>query len=291
MPTAPANGIELYYEEAGDPAGPPLLLIMGLASQHVSWPPELIQGFADRGFRVVSYDNRDIGLSTHMDTPVDVMALLAARSAGEPFSVPYVLSDMADDAAGLLDHLGIEAAHVLGVSMGGMIAQALAIAHPERVLTMTSIMSTTGDPDVGAPTGEAMQMLLRPPYTSLEEAMDGAVAVAHVIGSPGLIDEDRLRRRAALAWERNYDPAGVARQLAGVLASDPRSPALAQIDVPTLVIHGTADTLVNSSGGERTAEVIPDAKLMLIEGMGHDLPLAHCPTIIDAVSAHAAAHA
>jgi len=291
MPTAPANGIELYYEEAGDPAGPPLLLIMGLASQHVSWPPELIQGFADRGFRVISYDNRDIGLSTHLDDRIDVAALLAARSAGEAVDVPYRLPDMADDAAGLLDHLGIDAAHVMGVSMGGMIAQALAIAHPDRVLTLTSIMSTTGDPDVGAPTGEAMQMLLRPPYTSLEEAMDGAVAVSHVIGSPGLIDEDRVRQRAALAWERNYDPSGVARQLAGILASDPRSPALAQIDVPTLVIHGTADTLVNPSGGERTAEVIPDAKLMLIEGMGHDLPLAHCPTIVDAVSTHALAHA
>ncbi len=249
MPTAPANGIEIYYEETGDPAGPPLLMIMGLASQHVSWPPELIQGFADRGFRVVFYDNRDIGLSTHLDTPVDVVALLAARSAGQPVSVPYVLSDMADDAAGLLDHLGIESAHVMGVSMGGMIAQALAIAHPERVRTMTSIMSTTGDPDVGAPSGEAMQMLLRPPYSSLEEAMDGAVAASHVIGSPGLIDEDRVRQRAALAWERNYDPSGVARQLAGILASDPRSPALAQLEVPTLVIHGTDGPHANRAKG------------------------------------------
>jgi pimeloyl-ACP methyl ester carboxylesterase len=291
MPTAPANGIELYYEEAGDPAGPPLLLIMGLASQHVSWPPELIQGFADRGFRVISYDNRDIGLSTHLDERIDVAALLAARSAGEAVDVPYRLPDMADDAAGLLDHLGIEAAHVVGVSMGGMIAQALAIARPERVRTLTSIMSTTGDLDVGAPTADAMQMLLRPPATTVEEYMDGSVAVAHVIGTPGMIDEDRVRQRAALAWERNYDPSGAARQLAGILASDPRSPGLAQLDVPTLVIHGTADPLVNPSGGERTAEVIPDAKLLLIEGMGHDLPVAHCPAITDAVTTHALAHA
>jgi pimeloyl-ACP methyl ester carboxylesterase len=291
MPTAPANGIEIYYEEAGDPAGPPLLMIMGLASQHVHWPPEMIQGFADRGFRVVSYDNRDVGLSTHLDTRVDVVALLAARGAGEAVGVPYLVADMADDAAGLLDHLGIDAAHVMGVSMGGMIAQALAIEHPERVRTLTSIMSTTGDPDVGAPTWDAMQMLLRPPSTTLEEAMDGAVAVSQVIGTPGMIDEDRVRQRAAVAWERNYDPSGVARQLAGVLASAPRSPGLAQLDVPTLVIHGTADPLVNPSGGEPTAEVVPDAKLLLLEGMGHDLPAAHWPTLIDAVTTHALAHA
>jgi pimeloyl-ACP methyl ester carboxylesterase len=170
------------------------------------------------------------------------------------------------------------------------VAQALAIAHPDRVRTLTSIMSTTGDPDVGAPSWDAMQMLLRPPSRTVEEYMDAAVAVAQVIGTSGMIDEGRLRRTAARAWERGYDPAGVARQLAGVLASVPRSPALAELDVPTLVIHGTADPLVDPSGGERTAEVVPDAKLLLIEGMGHDLPAAHWPTVIDAVTTHALAH-
>jgi pimeloyl-ACP methyl ester carboxylesterase len=290
MPTAAANGIEIYYEEAGEPDGPPLLLIMGLSAQRVSWPDELIQGFADRGFRVVSYDNRDVGLSTHMDVPIDVVAVLTARATGESISVPYLVSDMADDAAGLLDHLGIEAAHVVGASMGGMIAQQLAIDHPERVLTLTSIMSTTGDPDVGAPTPEAMQMLMRPPSTTVEEHMDSSVAVSRVIGTPGMVDEDRVRRVAALGWERGYDPSGAARQLAGIMASDPRSPGLSQLDVPTLVIHGTADPLVGISGGERTAEVIPDAKLLRIEGMGHDLPAAHWPTVIEAVTTHALAH-
>jgi len=290
MPTAAANGIEIYYEEAGDPGGPLLLLIMGLSAQRVSWPDELIQGFADRGFRVVSYDNRDVGLSTHLDVPIDVVAVLTARATGESISVPYLVSDMADDAAGLLDHLGIEAAHVVGASMGGMIAQQLAIDHPERVRTLTSIMSTTGDPDVGAPTPEAMQMLMRPPSTTVEEHMDASVAVSRVIGTPGMVDEDRVRRVAALGWERGYDPSGAARQLAGVMASDPRSPGLSQLDVPTLVIHGTADPLVSISGGERTAEVIPDAKLLRIEGMGHDLPAAHWPTVIEAVTAHALAH-
>jgi pimeloyl-ACP methyl ester carboxylesterase len=290
MPIAPANGIEIYYEEAGDPAHPPLVLIMGLGAQQVHWAPELIEGFADRGFRVISFDNRDVGLSTHLDGPVDVTGLLAARGAGETVSVPYLVADMADDVAGLLDHLGIDRAHILGVSLGGMVAQALAIAHPDRVRTLTSIMSTTGDPDVGAPSWDAMQMLLRPPSRTVEEYMDAAVAVAQVIGTSGMIDEGRLRRTAARAWERGYDPAGVARQLAGVLASVPRSPALAELDVPTLVIHGTADPLVDPSGGERTAEVVPDAKLLLIEGMGHDLSAAHWPTVIDAVTTHALAH-
>jgi pimeloyl-ACP methyl ester carboxylesterase len=290
MPIAPANGIEIYYEEAGNAADPALVMIMGLAAQQVHWAPELIEGFAAQGFRVISFDNRDVGLSTHVDAPIDVMAVLAARGAGEALAVPYMVADMAQDVVGLLDHLGIEQAHVLGVSLGGMVAQALAIAHPQRVRTLTSIMSTTGDPDVGAPTWDAMGMLLRPPSRTVEEHMDGAVAVAQVIGTPGMIDEDRIRRTAARAWERSYDPAGAARQLAGVMASPSRSPALARLDVPTLVIHGTADPLVQPDGGERTAEVVPDAKLLLIEGMGHDLPAAHWATIIDAVTAHALAH-
>jgi pimeloyl-ACP methyl ester carboxylesterase len=290
MPHAEANGIRIYYEEAGDPGDPPVLLIMGLGGQLIHWPPELVAGLADRGFRVITFDNRDVGLSTHLDVPVDVLAVLGARGSGEALDVPYLLRDMADDAAGLLDHLGIDRAHVVGASLGGMVAQTLAIEHPARVATLTSIMSTTGDPDVGLPTAEAMAVLMAAPVTTRDDFLEVTVRNSHVYGSPGLVDEDRIRELAAVAWERSHDPAGAARQLAGVLASGSRSEALGRLDVPTLVVHGTADTLVQPNGGERTAEVVPDAKLLLIEGMGHDLPVSMLPQVIDAVTAHAAAH-
>jgi pimeloyl-ACP methyl ester carboxylesterase len=291
MSTARCNGIDICYDVVGDGADPTVLLIMGLGSQMLDWEPELCRMIADRGFHVVRYDNRDVGLSTHLDGDVDVLALFAAQaSSAPPPPVPYLLSDMADDAAGLLDHLGVARAHVVGVSMGGMIAQSLALAHAERVLTLTSIMSTTGDPDVGQPTAEAMTAVLSPPAQTRDEAQDTRVRHAHTWGSPGLFDEEGLRRLAGAAWDRNRDPMGPVRQIGAIMASGSRSAALAELPVPTLVIHGTADNLVQPSGGERTAEVIPDAKLVMVEGMGHDLPRPLWPTLVDAICGHILEH-
>ena len=291
MPYAPVDGIELCYDTLGDPADPTILLVRGIGGQMIEWQDEFCQAIADRGFHVVRYDNRDVGLSTHLEEPVDdVFALLAAMEDGQPVTVPYLLSDMAADAVGLLDHLGVARAHVVGMSMGGMIGQVMAIEHPSRLLSLTSMMSTTGDPDVGLPTAEAIQALWAPPAKTRQEAQDGKVAHAHVWGSPGMFDEDELRRMAGELWDRDHDPSGTPRQLAAILASGSRSEALRTIDIPTLVIHGTADTLVAPSGGERTAEVVPDAKLLLIEGMGHDLPRPLWPRLVDAICSHAAQH-
>lgn len=290
MPVAQANGIEICFDTFGDTADPTVLLVMGLGSQMVHWDPEFCSAVADRGFHVVRFDNRDTGESTRFDARVDILTLMTSARSGDRASVPYLLSDMAADAVGVLDHLGVERAHVFGVSMGGMIAQTIALEHPGRVLTLTSVMSTTGDPDVGTPTGEAMTALLSPPPQTRDQYMDRAVAHAGVWGSPGLFDPVRLRRTAGQAWDRGYDPAGTARQMAAILASGSRSAELAELAVPTLVIHGTADTLVQPSGGERTAEVIPDAKLLVIEGMGHDLAPPLWPRLVDALAAHATDH-
>ncbi len=289
MPHARVNGLDIYHESFGDPADPTLALVPGLGTQAVEWDATLCGMIAEAGFRVLRYDNRDVGLSTHIhDRVVDVMAVFAAVAAGDEPDVPYLLSDMAADLAGLLDHLGVERAHVCGMSMGGMIAQTAAIEHPDRVLSLTSIMSTTGDPDVGAPSPEAIGALLAPPATTRDEAGDHKVRHAHVWGSPAFVDEARLRRLGAELFDRAHDPKGTARQLAAIVASGSRSEALATLAVPTLVIHGTDDRLVDRSGGERTAEVVPDAKLLLVEGMGHDLPPQLWPTLADAVVAHIA---
>ena len=291
LPTAKANGIEICYDTTGDPSDPTVLLVMGLGGQLIQWDPELCGLIAERGYHVVRFDNRDVGLSTHLEGGVDVFGLFASETGGsEPPSVPYLLSDMANDAVCLLDNLGVDRAHVVGVSMGGMIAQTIALDHPSRVLTLTSIMSTTGDPDVGLPTAEAMEALVVPPAQTRQEAEDGAVRQAQVWGSPGLFDEVHLRRLAGDSWDRCHEPMGIARQLAAILASGSRSSGLATLAIPTLVIHGTADTLVQSSGGERTAEVIPDAKLLMVDGMGHDLPRALWPTLVDAICGHFAEH-
>jgi pimeloyl-ACP methyl ester carboxylesterase len=290
MPTAPVNGIEICYDTIGDPSDPSMLLVMGLGSQLIHWDAKFCRGLAARGFHVVRFDNRDVGLSSHLDARVDLLAVMNARGRGAVPRVPYLLSDMAADAVGLLDHLGVEQAHLVGVSLGGMIAQTIAIAHPERVRTLTSVMSTTGDLDVGGPTGEALGALMAPPPQTRAAYQDAAVHHAHVWGSPGHLDDERLRRIAGEAWDRAHDSAGVVRQLAAIMASGSRSAALARLAVPTLVIHGTADTLVQPSGGERTAEVVPDAKLLMVDGMGHDLAPPLWPELIEAITAHAAEH-
>jgi pimeloyl-ACP methyl ester carboxylesterase len=285
MPSTTANGISLEYETTGDPSQPPLLLIMGLGGQLVGWDDEFVAYLARRGFFVIRYDNRDVGRSTWFDesgTP----DLLAAASGDA--KAAYQLSDMADDAAGLLDALGIDSAHVLGISMGGMIAQCLAIGHPARVRTLTSIMSTTGDKSVGAPHAEAVEVLLVPSPDTREGAIEQAVTTRRVIGSPGYpFHEDRVRAGAAFAYDRAFHPEGTARQLVAIIAAPDRTAALAQLTVRTLVIHGDSDPLVDPSGGKATAAAIPGAALWIVPGMGHDLPLEVSEEIVDRVAAHA----
>ena len=282
MPRTAANGIEIEYETFGSKDDPTLLLIMGLGAQLIAWEEGFCRLIADRGFHVVRYDNRDVGLSTKLEDapPVD----LAAALTGDASSAPYLIDDMADDAAGLLDALGVEKAHVVGASMGGMIAQAFAIKYPQRTLSLCSIMSTTGDRSVGQPTPEAMEKLLRPPAQSKEEYIESSVDSWKVIGSPGeLFDEEKVRRRAAQTWDRSYYPMGVARQLVAILSSPDRTDELCKLDVPTVVIHGEVDPLVTPSGGEATAKACPNAELVVVPGMGHDLPEPRWPMIVDAI--------
>jgi pimeloyl-ACP methyl ester carboxylesterase len=282
--TTRVGEIELAHETFGSPEDTPLLLVMGLATQMIGWPDEFCRMLAERGLHVIRFDNRDIGLSTHLDHAgaPDVLAVMG----GDHSRVAYRLADMAEDTAGLLDALGLDNAHVVGASMGGMIAQTLAIRHPERVRSLTSIMSTTGDPAVGAPAEAALGALLAPPATDRESAVQRAVDTYRVIGSPGFeFDEHGLRERAGLSFDRAYDPAGVARQLAAILASPDRTADLARVAVPTLVVHGAQDALVNVSGGRATAAAIPGAELFVIEGMGHDLPRAVWPELVDRITA------
>ncbi len=262
--------VEIAYEEFGSRGDTPLLLVMGLATQMIGWPDGFCAELAARGMHVVRFDNRDIGLSTHLDDAgaPDVVSLLAGTG-----TAPYSLADMADDTAGLLDALGWGSAHVVGASMGGMVAQSLAVRHPTRVRSLTSIMSTTGDRSVGSPAEVALGVLLAPAARTREEALQRAVDTYRVIGSPGFeFDEGSLRERAGLSFDRAHDPAGVARQLAAILTTDDRTPHLGGIAVPTLVVHGAQDTLVDVSGGRATAAAVPGAELWVVEGMGHDLP-------------------
>lgn len=286
---APVNGIEICYETHGDPDGEPLLLVMGLGTQLIGWPIELCDALVDRGFFVVRYDNRDTGLSTKFaNVGADFLTTFLKARQGEPVEVAYRLSDMAADGIGLLDHLGIDSAHVVGASMGGMIAQTMAIEHPTRVRTLTSIMSTTGDLDVGEPTPQAMEALLRPVPTTREDAIAASVAATKLIGSPDHFDEAVARERAAAAYDRCFNPAGTARQLLAIASSGSRAEGLAQLDLPTVVIHGDVDPLVTPSGGQRTAELIPGAELIMLEGMGHDLPPAMIGPVVEAITSLAA---
>ena len=287
MPIAHTNGIELDYDTFGDPAKPPLLLIMGLGGQKIAWDEDFCRTLADRGFFVVRFDNRDVGLSTKIGggPPPD----LGAALTGDLSSAPYTLEDMAADTAGLLEALGLPRAHVVGVSMGGMIAQTLAIHHPDKVLSLCSIMSTTGNPDVGRPKPEAIAVLMAPPADSREEAVSRSVEVAAVIGSPGFARDDaQIRERAGRAWDRDHDAFGMARQLIAVLASSDRTGRLAGVQVPTVVIHGADDPLIDPSGGRATAAAVPGAELVVIPGMGHDLPLGAWAQVIDTIVANAA---
>jgi pimeloyl-ACP methyl ester carboxylesterase len=286
MPRTAANGIEIEYDLFGSESDRPLLLIMGLGAQMILWDDEFCAQLAACGHRVIRFDNRDVGLSTKLDhAPApSPMKLMQARLAGETLEVPYTLEDMADDAAGLLDALGIERSHVAGASMGGMIAQTLAIRHPSRVRSLTSIMSTTGNPNLPPGTPEAMAVLLEPPPTERAAAIERGVAVSRVVGSPGFpFDEARIRERSARLYDRAFYPVGVARQLAAVMAGESRVEALGSLRIPALVIHGDADPLVPVEGGRDTHAAIPGAELLLIEGMGHDMPPETWPRITRAI--------
>jgi pimeloyl-ACP methyl ester carboxylesterase len=285
VPTAHVNGIDMEYETLGDPTDPPLLMVMGLGAQLIAWPQKFVEDLAARGFFIIRYDNRDVGLSTKFEGMPDFVALFT----GDGSSAPYRIEDMADDGSALLDHLDVGRAHVVGVSMGGMITQALVINHAEQFLTACSIMSTTGDQSVGAPTPEAAAALLRPPATTRDEAIRSSVEGSKAISSPGYpFDVDVMTQRAEAAYDRNFCPEGTARQLGAILASPDRTEGLRSVDLPFLVLHGEADPLVTLSGGEATAAAVPGAKLMVFPGMGHDLPEALWDQIIDAVVANTA---
>jgi pimeloyl-ACP methyl ester carboxylesterase len=279
---APANGIEIVYETIGDPSDPPLLLVMGLGMQLIHWDDELCELLASRGFRVIRFDNRDAGLSTQIDARVPNMA---RAMAGLKVEAPYLLDDMAADTIGLLDHLGIEAAHLVGASMGGMIAQSVAIAYPERVLSLTSIMATTGERRVGRPKLRVWGVLARRAPRDKDAYVEYFVRVFKLIGSKGFpSDEGRIRELAAASYERAHRPAGTARQLAAIMASGDRTEKLRRVQVPTTVFHGRADPLVPFRAGRATAEAIPGARLVAIPGMGHDLPREVWPRLVDEIA-------
>ena len=284
---ADVGDIRLCYETFGERGNTPMLLIMGLGTQMLAWHEDFCRELAGRGFFVIRYDNRDVGRSTHFeDVPPPRPSELLRRRIRRP---AYTLGDMADDAAGLLEALGLASAHVVGASMGGMIAQAVAARHPARVRSLTSIMSTTGNRWRGQPAVRIYPYLLARPPRTKEEGVERIARVFRVIGSPGFErDEEELRTMAALAWDRDSSRTGTARQLAAIIASGDRTPDVRRISAPTLVIHGTNDRMVRPSGGRATARAIPGSRLMLVRGKAHDLPRAVWPRLIGAIAEHAA---
>ena len=284
------NGIELCYEIFGKADAEPLLLIMGLGAQMIHWDDEFCAQLAARGFRVIRFDNRDIGKSTRMTGGKKLTAfeLIKLRLLGTPVAAPYKLSDMAADVVGLMDALNIASAHIVGASMGGMIAQEIAMRYPQRVRTLTSIMSSTGNPRLPQPTREAGALLMAPPPATYEDYLARYAQTWKLLRGGSFPEEEaKDRARAERAFSRGLNPAGVGRQLRAVLASGNRKPRLHSVKAPTLVIHGTVDPLVRPEAGRDTAASIPGAKLMMVEGMGHALPIPMWPQIIDAIDTHA----
>lgn len=284
---APSNGIEIAYQEVGDPDAPPLLLVMGLGTQMLGWDEEFCELLAARGFRVVRFDNRDIGHSTMLEAagvPRRVDLFLGRREGAA-----YLLPDMARDAIGLMDHLGIESAHVVGASMGGMIGQTLAIEHPQRVRSLVSIMSTTGSRRVGTPTLKAFGLMLAEAPRYRDGYVERVLKTFKVIGSPAYpADEGRLREIAGRMYDRSHNPRGILRQMHAITASGDRTAGLRKLRLPVGVIHGTRDPLVRPSGGRATARAVPGARLRIVEGMGHDLPRELWPIFADEIADTAA---
>ena len=291
MSNVQANGIQIEYDTIGDPACPPLLLIMGLGGQLIHWDEDFCRQLAARDLFVIRFDNRDTGLSTRFEAAglPDMAALLDARLQVQSIQAPYGLDDMAEDAAKLLETLDIEKAHICGSSMGGMIAQLLALRHPQRLLSLTSIYSTTGNPDLPQSQPAAMEALLTPQPVERQAYIDFNVTTMKAIAGTGFpFDEQFIRRVSARAYDRAFYPSGVGRQMMAVIAQQDRTAALGSVTVPTLVVHGTADPLVPAAHGQATADAIPGAQLLLVEGMGHDLPhiKGPWPQVIDAVAEH-----
>ncbi len=288
MAKATANGIQIEYDTFGKSSSKPLLLIMGLAAQMIMWDEEFCEKLAAKGHYVIRFDNRDVGLSTKFDKAgvPDVMAAISASMQGEKIDAPYTIDDMADDSVGLLDALGIDKAHICGASMGGMIAQTIAFRHPARVLSVTSIMSSTGARDLPQAKPDVMMLLLAPPPVKREANIEHGVKVWRAISGPGFpFDEEYMRKKMALSYDRCFYPQGVMRQLVAILAHGDRTPALKSVTTPTLVIHGADDPLVPVECGKATAAAVPGANLLIIKGMGHSLPVEVWPQIIDAITA------
>jgi pimeloyl-ACP methyl ester carboxylesterase len=291
MPNVMANGIQIEYETYGEPTSQPLLLIIGLAVQSFYWDEQMCKRLAESGLYVIRFDNRDVGLSSKLEEAgiPDIMKAIETLMRGGKIEPPYTIEDMADDAVGLLDAIGIEKAHICGMSMGGMIAQGVAIRHPGRVLSLISIYSKTGNPDLPQPKPEVMELLLTPPPGERAAFIEHDLKIFRAITGPGFsFDEEYHRKMAAQAYDRAFYPQGVARQLMAIMAQGNRKPALASVSVPTLVVHGADDPLVPVECGKDTAEAVPGAELMIIDGMGHDLPSGKgaWPQIIDAIIAH-----
>jgi pimeloyl-ACP methyl ester carboxylesterase len=283
MPTVHANGIDICYEERGSAGDPVLLLVNGFTSQLTNWDDQLIDLLVEQGLRVIRFDNRDVGLTTKTPGPPPKMALGQGEGAQLEEPPPYSLADMAADGMALLASLGVERAHVAGVSMGGMIVQHMAFTHPERVLTLTSIMSTPGGGAVGQPKAEVLAVLTTRPPAERDAYIEHSVHVGRTISGPQF-DEARARARAATAYDRCYHPDGAAFQMAAIMADGDRTKRLAGVRCPTLVIHGRVDPLVPVSGGEATARAIDGAELILLDDMGHDLPVPQFDTIVGAIA-------
>ena len=289
MPSTTANGITLEYETFGESGARPLLLLRGLGTQMIQWDPALCQRIAEAGHRLIIFDNRDVGLSTHFhDERAPSMAeILQARAAGEKADVPYTLEAMAADVIGLMNALNLGSAHVAGISMGGMIVQQAAIQYPGRVRSMTSIMSSTSEAGLPGPTPEAQAALIEAPPSEREAYLDYSVRIGRVFSGDGFpYDAVRQREVAGRVYDRAFDPAGVARQMAAVVASGSRAEDLAGLRVPALVIHGGSDPLIPLAAGQATADAIPGAEMLVIKGMGHDLPPGSWPAIVEALARH-----
>ncbi|MFX1456331.1 MAG: alpha/beta fold hydrolase [Promethearchaeota archaeon] len=290
MPKAKVKDIEIEYETLGNPNDKPLLLVNGLGSQMITWEDGFIQLLLDRGFYVIRFDNRDVGLSTKCEEggEPDIMAAFMAAQAGNPVESPYSLNDMADDAIGVLDALNIEKAHICGRSMGGMIVQIITLRHPTRVLSLTSIMSTTGNPELPGGDPEVQQALVAQFPPERDKVIENGVRVMRLIHGSFPFDEEKARELAGKAFDRSFYPSGFGRQLLAIMASENRKPKLKSVKVPTLIIHGSEDPLLPVEGGKDTHDAIPGSELLIIEKMGHSLPTETWVKITDAIQANAA---
>ncbi|MHA2284069.1 MAG: alpha/beta fold hydrolase [Promethearchaeota archaeon] len=288
MPKAKVNNIEIEYDTFGDPSSKPLLLVMGLGGQMIAWVDEMCEALANQGFYVIRYDNRDVGLSTKFDEAglPNLLEIGAAVARGEKPEVPYTLEDMADDGIGVLDDLNVEKAHICGVSMGGMIVQVMAYRHPSRVLSLTSIMSTTGNPDLKQPTPELIQELFAPVPVDREASIEESVRRGRLTYGTFPYNEEQARILRTAAYDRCFYPQGIMRQAAAISANGNRKPKLGSITVPTLVVHGSEDPLVPVEGGIDTADAIPGAELLILDGMGHSFPPEVAPQILEALVAN-----